>query len=63
MDSGAYRLSNIIYVVLIYFFRPGYVVLELPNLTGGSYTISPSTFYPGQEGPFILTVLTDCVMS
>ena len=69
MDSGVYRLSNIsmctcthTYFVNL-FFRPGYVVLELPNLAGGSYTISPSTFYPGQEGPFILTVFTDCVMS
>ena len=45
------------------YYRPGFVVLELSNLPGGSYTISPSTFKPGQEGPYILKVLSDCVMS
>lgn len=70
-DSGPYRyiyhvsmvIINYYLCVLGYYYRPGFVVLELSNLPGGSYTISPSTFTPGQEGPYILKVLSDCVMS
>ncbi|XP_063536110.1 calpain-7-like [Cydia strobilella] len=35
-------------------YRSGFVVLELPVLPAGHYVITPSTYYPGQEGPFIL---------
>ena len=37
-------------------FRRGFCVLELENVAGGVYNIQPCTFYPGNEGPFILTV-------
>ncbi|KAG8229479.1 hypothetical protein J437_LFUL010053 [Ladona fulva] len=37
-------------------FRPGFVVMELENVPSGTYDIIPSTFLPGQEGPFILTI-------
>ncbi|XP_018325822.1 calpain-7 [Agrilus planipennis] len=37
-------------------FRSGFVVLELNNIPCGVLNIVPSTFLPGQEGPFILTV-------
>lgn len=66
-DSGPYRLQDVLIVLIILtvsvLSRSGFVVLELTDIPGGSYTISPSTFYPGQEGPFILKVLSDCVMS
>ncbi|KAI0214801.1 Calpain-7 [Lamellibrachia satsuma] len=37
-------------------FRPGFCVLEVDSLSGGSYNIQPSTFHPGQAGPFFLNV-------
>ncbi|XP_063233327.1 calpain-7-like [Bacillus rossius redtenbacheri] len=37
-------------------FRSGFVVMELEDVPAGTYDIIPSTFLPGQEGPFILTV-------
>ncbi|KAI9565626.1 hypothetical protein GHT06_009418 [Daphnia sinensis] len=37
-------------------FRSGFVILELENVPAGLYHIVPSTFYPGQEGPFFLTI-------
>ncbi|KAK7862617.1 hypothetical protein R5R35_005653 [Gryllus longicercus] len=37
-------------------FRSGFVVLEIDTIPSGTYDIIPSTFFPGQEGPFFLTV-------
>lgn len=37
-------------------FRKGFSVLPLNELSGGTYTIRPSTYLPGQEGPFILEI-------
>lgn len=37
-------------------YRPGFVALELSEVQPGLYNIIPSTYLPGQEGPFILTV-------
>ncbi|KAL1494017.1 hypothetical protein ABEB36_009690 [Hypothenemus hampei] len=37
-------------------YRSGYIVLELSNIPSGILEIVPSTFLPGQEGPFILVV-------
>lgn len=41
-------------------FRSGFVVLELENVPAGTYNIIPSTFLPGQEGPFFLTCKASC---
>ena len=35
--------------------RPGFVVTSL-DIVAGTYDILPSTFRPGQEGPFFLSV-------
>jgi calpain-7 len=37
-------------------FRRGFCVLELENVPGGVYNISPCTFSQHQEGPFFLNV-------
>nr|XP_022900986.1 calpain-7-like [Onthophagus taurus] len=37
-------------------YRQGYVVLSLENIPRGSLSITPSTFLPNQEAPFILSV-------
>lgn len=37
-------------------FRSGYCVLDLDQLPAGIYHIIPSTFLPGQESPFILSI-------
>ncbi|KAK3108545.1 hypothetical protein FSP39_010301 [Pinctada imbricata] len=37
-------------------FRNGYCVLQLDSISGGVYNIIPSTFLPGQEGPFFLDI-------
>lgn len=37
-------------------FRSGYCVIDIEQLPAGVYHIVPSTFLPGQEAPFILTV-------
>ncbi|GLH15299.1 Calpain-7 [Gryllus bimaculatus] len=37
-------------------FRSGFVVLEIDTIPSGTYDVIPSTFFPGQEGPFFLTV-------
>ncbi|XP_058794172.1 calpain-7-like [Phymastichus coffea] len=36
-------------------FRSGFVYLELVDVPAGIYNVIPSTFLPGQEGPFFLT--------
>lgn len=36
--------------------RSGYVVLDLEDIPAGVLHITPSTFLPNQEGPFILHV-------
>lgn len=41
-------------------YRSGFVVLELRNLPSGKYILTPSTFYPGQEGPFFLELRSTC---
>ncbi|XP_048508256.1 calpain-7-like [Athalia rosae] len=41
-------------------FRSGFVVLELEDVPAGTYNIIPSTFHPGQEGPFFLTCKASC---
>ncbi|CAH8534835.1 unnamed protein product [Schistosoma curassoni] len=37
-------------------YRRGYVVLEQAGLSGGVYNVIVSTYRPGQEGPFILSI-------
>lgn len=37
-------------------YRSGYSMLELENLPAGVYVIVPTTFMPGQEGPFIMDI-------
>ncbi|CAC5410761.1 CAPN7 [Mytilus coruscus] len=44
-------------------YRNGYCVLELSRISGGLYNIMPSTFLPGQEGPFFLDVSSNCPIS
>ncbi|XP_053609230.1 calpain-7-like isoform X2 [Plodia interpunctella] len=39
-------------------YRSGYAVLDLPSLPAGRYILTVSTFYPGQEGPFIIQIRT-----
>ena len=41
-------------------YRSGFTVLELENVPGGVYNITPSTFEPGQEGPYFITVQSSC---
>ncbi|XP_015371723.1 PREDICTED: calpain-7-like isoform X3 [Diuraphis noxia] len=44
-------------------YRSGYVILELADIQPGTYEIIPSTYLPGKEGPFILTVNASCSVS
>lgn len=37
-------------------FRSGFTYLKLKALPAGTYQIVPSTYQPGQAGPFFLTV-------
>lgn len=39
------------------------MILELSDIQPGIYEIIPSTFLPGNEGPFILTVNASCLVS
>ncbi|XP_033331848.2 calpain-7 [Megalopta genalis] len=41
-------------------FRSGFIYLELDNVPAGTYNIIPSTYSPGQEGPFFLTCKSSC---
>ncbi|VVD05817.1 unnamed protein product [Leptidea sinapis] len=41
-------------------YRSGFVFLILRNLPAGRYILTPSTFYPGEEGPFILELKSNC---
>ncbi|KPJ16554.1 Calpain-7 [Papilio machaon] len=41
-------------------YRSGFVYLELRNLPAGRYIITVSTFYPAQEGPFLLELKSTC---
>lgn len=43
-------------------FRAGFAILELTDVPAGIFNIIPSTFLPGQEAPFFLTVQTSCPM-
>ena len=38
-------------------YRSGFVVLALESVPRGLYNITPTTYMPGQEGPFILSLL------
>ncbi|CAB3261140.1 unnamed protein product [Arctia plantaginis] len=44
-------------------YRPGFVVLELRNLPSGKYILMPSTYKPGQEGPFFLELRSTCPLT
>lgn len=60
-SSGPYRLVPQLFILRLYhicvsFTSSGYVVLELSNIPAGILEVVPSTFVPGQEGPFILVV-------
>ncbi|KAL4705929.1 hypothetical protein ACJJTC_017511 [Scirpophaga incertulas] len=44
-------------------YRSGFVVLQLPELPAGRYVVTPSTFRPEQEGPFILEIQSTCEIS
>ncbi|XP_013402737.1 calpain-7-like, partial [Lingula anatina] len=37
-------------------YRRGFCVLQLDSIPGGIYNIMPSTFYPKEEGPFLLNI-------
>lgn len=37
-------------------YRSGYCALEILNIPTGTYIIVPSTFEPGQTGPFFLSI-------
>lgn len=37
-------------------YRNGYCVLQMDRISGGVYNVMPSTFLPGQEGPFFLDI-------
>ncbi|PFX26433.1 Calpain-7 [Stylophora pistillata] len=41
-------------------YRPGFYVQQLTRVPTGTYDVIPSTFQPGQEGPFILTISASC---
>ncbi|XP_014469420.1 PREDICTED: calpain-7-like [Dinoponera quadriceps] len=41
-------------------FRSGFVYLELEDIPAGTYHIIPSTYMPGQEGPFFLICKSSC---
>ncbi|XP_029166810.1 calpain-7-like isoform X1 [Nylanderia fulva] len=41
-------------------FRSGFVYLELQDVPAGTYHIIPSTYIPGQEGPFFLISKSSC---
>ncbi|XP_028968929.1 calpain-7 [Galendromus occidentalis] len=40
-------------------YRSGFTVLELTDVPAGKYNLIPSTFLPGQEGPFFISVSSD----
>ncbi|PIK62226.1 putative calpain-7-like [Apostichopus japonicus] len=42
--------------------RRGFSILQLEGLKGGIYNIRPTTFQPGEESPFFLTLSASCPM-
>lgn len=44
-------------------YRSGYCVMDLSDVPAGIYHIIPSTFEPGQEGPFILSLKATTTIS
>ncbi len=46
-----------------FFYRPGFVVLQIDRVPSGVYHIIPSTFKPGCESPFFLKVKSSCDFS
>ena len=55
-------MELVIYYLFCY-LRPGFYVQQLTRVPAGTYDVIPSTFYPGQEGPFILTISASCKMA
>nr|XP_054767557.1 calpain-7-like [Lytechinus pictus] len=43
-------------------YRNGFTILELEDIPSGVYNIRPTTFSPGQESPFFLTISSSCSM-
>ncbi|XP_041478876.1 calpain-7-like isoform X2 [Lytechinus variegatus] len=43
-------------------YRNGFTILELEDIPSGVYNIRPTTFSPGQESPFFLTISSSCPM-
>ncbi|XP_071502226.1 calpain-7-like [Diadema antillarum] len=43
-------------------YRNGFTIMELEDIPGGTYNIRPTTFSPGQESPFFLTISASCAM-
>jgi len=41
-------------------YRSGFTMLKINEVPRGTYNIIPSTFYPGQKGPYFLTVKSSC---
>lgn len=44
-------------------YRSGFAVLDLPSLPAGRYVLTLSTFYPAQEGPFIINIRSTCKLT
>ncbi len=43
--------------------RPGFTVLELPNVPSGEYIVTATTYTENQEGPFFITASSDNVFN
>ncbi|XP_033104108.1 calpain-7-like [Anneissia japonica] len=41
-------------------YRRGFTALQLEDVPGGIYNVMPTTFQPGQEAPFFLTISASC---
>ncbi|KAI1729476.1 calpain family cysteine protease domain-containing protein [Ditylenchus destructor] len=41
-------------------FRPGFTILQLEHVPGGTYALRPMTFLAGQQGPFLIRVDSSC---
>lgn len=71
-SSGPFRsvlyldcfINDILVICSIFIFisvyRSGFVYLELEDVPAGTYHIIPSTYVPGQEGPFFLICKSSC---
>ena len=54
------RFYNNTHAMNSFCFRPGFYVQQLTKVPAGTFDVIPSTFYPGQEGPFIMTIAASC---